>query len=114
MATLTNMVHLIICIYIYIYMCVYVCANKLTIIDSKNGSSPGWHQAINCTYAGIASLGTNFSKTLIEIYTFSFKKMHLKMASAKWRLFRLDFNELIPVCMSICMVSGNLFGYCYF
>ena len=30
-------------------------------------------------------LGTNFSEIVIEIYTFSFKKMHVKMSSGKWR-----------------------------
>ena len=39
-------------------------------------------------------LGTIFSEILIEIPTFSFKKMHLKMSSAKWRLFCLGFNVL--------------------
>ena len=33
----------------------------------------------------IGPFGTNFSETLIEIYRFSFKKMQLKMSSAKWR-----------------------------
>ena len=36
----------------------------------------GRRQAIIWTNAGI--LGTNFSKILSEIYTFSFKTMHLK------------------------------------
>ena len=31
------------------------------------------------------SLQTNISEILIEIQTFSFKKMHLKMSSGKWR-----------------------------
>ena len=31
----------------------------------------------------IGHLGTNFSEILIEIKTFSFKKIHLKMSSAK-------------------------------
>ena len=39
-------------------------------------------------YAGIIGpLGTNFSEILIEILTFSFNKMRLKMSSAKWRPF---------------------------
>ena len=42
----------------------------------------------------IGPLGINFSEILIEIKTFSFEKMHLKMPSAKWRLFRLGLNEL--------------------
>ena len=47
---------------------------------------PGQRQAIIETNAGIlliGSLGTNFSEIFIEIYTFSFKKMHLKMLYGK-------------------------------
>ena len=54
------------------------------------------HQAIICANAGILLIGapgTNFSETLIEVPTFSFKKMHLKM-SGKWRAFSLGFNML--------------------
>ena len=42
-------------------------------------------------------LGINFSEILIEIQTFSFEKMHLKMSSAKWRPFCLTLNVLIQV-----------------
>ena len=34
------------------------------------------------------------SEILIEIYTFPFKKTHLKISSAKWRPFCLGLNEL--------------------
>ena len=54
-------------------------------------------QAIICTNAGIlliGPLGTNFSEILIEIQTFSFTKMHLKMSSAIWRPFCLGLNVL--------------------
>ena len=34
------------------------------------------------------------NKLSIEIHTFSFKKMHLKMLSAKWRQFCLGLNML--------------------
>ena len=74
-----------------------MCVFKLTIIGSDNGLTPGRRQAIIWTNAEIlliGPLGTNFSEILIEIYTFSFKKMHLKMSSAKWRLFGLGLNEL--------------------
>ena len=57
------------------------CVSKLTIIGSDNGLSPGPRQAIIWTNAGILLIGpleTNFSEILIEIYTFSFKKIHLK------------------------------------
>ena len=60
------------------------CVSKLTITGLDNGLSPGRRQAIIWTNVGILliwPLGTNFSEILIEIYTFSFKKIHLKMLS---------------------------------
>ena len=68
----------------------HICVSKLTIIASDNGLSPGRRQAIIWTNAGIlliGPLGTNFSEVLIKIHNYSFKKMHLKMSSAKWRPF---------------------------
>ena len=65
-----------------------ICVGNLTIIGSDNGLSPGRRQAIIWANAGIlliGPLGTNFSQILIEIYKFSFKKMHLKVSSAKWQ-----------------------------
>ena len=62
----------------------HICVSKLTIIGSDNGLSPGRRQAIIWTNAGILLIGpsgANFSEILIEIDTFSFKKMHLKMMS---------------------------------
>ena len=75
----------------------HICVSKLTIIGPDNGLSPGRRQAIIWTNAGIlliGPLGTNFSENLIGIQTFSFKKMPLKMASAKWRPFCLGLNVL--------------------
>ena len=75
----------------------HICVSKLTIIGSDNGLSPGRRQAIIWNNGGILSiglLGTNFSEILVEILTFSFKKMRLNMSSAKWRLLRLGLNEL--------------------
>ena len=75
----------------------HICVSKLTIICSDNGLSPGQHQAITWTNVGIlliGPLGTNFSEMLIEIRTFSFKKIHLKMSSGKWRPFCLGLNVL--------------------
>ena len=66
----------------------------LTIIGSDNGLSPGRRQAIIWTNAGImflGSLGTN----LIEIHTFLFKKMHLKMSSGKRRPSCFGPNVLV-------------------
>ena len=76
----------------------HICVSKLTIIGSDNDLSPGLRQAIIWTNAGlllIGPLGTNFSEILIEIIALSFKKMHLKMSSAKWRPFCLGLNVLI-------------------
>ena len=75
----------------------HIRVGKLTIIVSDNGLSPGRRQAIIWTNVGILLirlLGTNFSEILIGIETFSFKKMYLKMSSAKWRPFCLGLNVL--------------------
>ena len=84
----------------------HICVSKLTITGSDNGLSPGRRQAIIWTNAGIlliGPLGTNFSELLIEIQTFSFKKKHLKVSSAKWRLFSLGLNELIAFIQPIAI-----------
>ena len=64
----------------------HICVNNLTTIGPVNGLLPGRRQAITWTNAGvllIVPLETNFSEILIEISTFSFKKMRLKVSSAK-------------------------------
>ena len=73
---------------------------KLTIIGANNGLSPRRRQAIIWTNDGLlltGTLRTNFSEILNETHklTFSFKTMHLKMASAKWRPFSLGINVLM-------------------
>ena len=81
----------------------HIFVSKLTIIGSDNGLSPGRRQAIIWTNAGIlliGPLGTNFNEILIEIHIISFKKMHLKMSSAKWRPFCLGLNVFIPMSTS--------------
>ena len=68
----------------------HICVGYLTIIGSDNGLSPGRHQAIIWINAGILliePLGLNFSEILIEIKTFSFKEMRLKVSSAKRQPF---------------------------
>ena len=75
----------------------HICISKLTTIGSDNGLSPGRRQAIIWTNAGILlikPLGINFNETSIEIHTFSFKKIHLKLSSGKWRPFCLSLNVL--------------------
>ena len=56
----------------------HICVGNLTINGSDNGLSPGRRQAIIWTNAEIliiGPLGTNFGEILIEILTFSFKKI---------------------------------------
>ena len=75
----------------------HICVNKLTIIGSDNGLSPGRRQAIIWTNAEILLIGplrTNFSEILIDIHIFSSTKMHFKMSTTKWRPFCLGFNVL--------------------
>ena len=71
----------------------HICVNKLPIIGPDNGR----RQATIWTNAGILlirNVRTNSSGLLSEIPTFSFKKMHLKMSSAKWQQFCLRPNVL--------------------
>ena len=75
----------------------HICVSKIIIVGSDNGLSPGRCQDIMWTNAGIlliGPLGINFSEILIEINTFLFKRMHLKMSSAKWRLLHLSLKDL--------------------
>ena len=93
----------------------HICVDKLSIIGSDNGLSPGRRQAIIWTNAGIlliGPLGTNFSEILIEIYTFSFKKMRLKGSSAKWRPFCLGLNvltKIVPTHLPCCQCIDHIF-----
>ena len=76
----------------------HICVSDLTSIGSDNGLSPGRRQAIIRTNAAILlirPLGTNFSEFLVKIVIFSFKKMRLKVSSAKRRPFCLGLNELL-------------------
>ena len=76
----------------------HICVGKLIIIGSDNGLSPDRHQAIIWTNTGLLSIGplrTYFSEILIGIQTFSFKKMRLKVSSAKWRPSCLGLNVLM-------------------
>ena len=59
----------------------HICVSKLTIISS-----------VGILFIG--PLGITFSEILIGIQTFSFKKMHLQMSSAKFRPSFLGLNVL--------------------
>ena len=76
----------------------HICVSEHANIGSDNGLSPYRRQAIIWTNAGILLIepvGTNFNEILIEIHTFSFKRMHFKVSSGKWRPFCLGLNVLI-------------------
>ena len=76
----------------------HICVGNLTIIGLDKGLSPGWRQVIIWTNDGILliwPLGTKFSEIQIGIQTISYKKMHLNMASVKWRPFCFGLNVLI-------------------
>ena len=83
----------------------HICVSKLTIIGSDNGLSPPNHYLNEWWNIVIGPLGTNFSEILSEINTFSFKKMHLKTSSVKWRPFCLGFNVL----RSVLVDSSDIF-----
>ena len=85
-----------------------ICVGKLTIIGSDNGFSPGRWQVIIYTNAGTNNC--NLSEILSEIDTFSFKKMHLKMSSAKWWQFCLSLNESSLPCLDIQHNDKNRCG----
>ena len=64
---------------------IYAWVNN-SIIGSGNGLTPVRCQATtrsNADLSSIGLLGTNFSDVWIKIEEFSFKKIHLKMLSAK-------------------------------
>ena len=90
----------------------HICVGKLIIIGSDNGLSPDRRQTIIWTNAGLLLIGpleTNFSEILTEILTFSSKKMHLKVSSAKRRPFCLGLNVLTDVA-TIHRVSTVIYG----
>ena len=78
----------------------HICVSKLTIIDSNNGLLPDRRQVIIWTNAGLLLIGpsgTNFSEISIKIYTFSFKKMRLKVSFAKRQPSCLGLNVLTKI-----------------
>ena len=84
----------------------------LAIIGWDNGLSPGRHQAIFSTNDGILLIGllrTNFSEILIEIHTFSCKKMHLKILSAKWAAIFHGLNMLTQIYIQNDVMAASLY-----
>ena len=88
----------------------HICINKITIIGSDNGLSPGRRQAIIWINAGILLIrtwGTNFSEIISKIHAFSFKKMHFKILSAKWQQFCFGLNEFKKLLGQKCCYSSS-------
>ena len=88
----------------------HICVSDLTSISSDNSLSPGRRQAIIRTNAGILlirPLETNLSEILIKIWIFSFKKMGLKVSSAKWRPFCIGLNVLTKWSMWELILATN-------
>ena len=57
------------------------------------------------------TLGTSFNEISIEIHTYSFKKMLLKMSSAKWRPFCFGLNASK---WGVVMVTEPIASVCSF
>ena len=92
----------------------HICVTDLTSIGSDNGLSPGRRQAIIRTNAGILlirPLGTNFSEILVEVLIFLFKKMRLKVSSAKRRPFCLGLNELMCYPCTCLWLSHHIHNF---
>ena len=92
----------------------HICVGKTTIIGSDNGLSPDRCQAIIWTNAGIlliGLLGTYFGEIFIEIHTFSFTKMHLKMSSGKRWPFCLSLNVLTLLVLNSFQETLKIFTF---
>ena len=66
---------------------IYASVNRVSI-GSGNVLSPFGSKPLPKPNGGLLSIrlmGTNFNESRIGILSFSFKKMHLKLSSAKWR-----------------------------
>ena len=86
----------------------------LVIIGSCNGLVPFQHQTITWIIAdlSIEPLGTNFNEFWIKLHTFSSRKMHLKMSSAKCRPFYSGFIALnIQEYLIGCVQLGRKYGW---
>ena len=96
----------------------HICVSKLTIIGSDNGLLPGQHQAIIWRDAGILltePLRTSCIEIVIEIYTFSFKKMHWKCCLEKGGHFisaSMCYQLFRWWCWYIQEELGQYYGCC--
>ena len=72
------------CACVLAQLIIFEIKNILMNFGSDNGFKPVWRQAITRTNA---ALRTNFSEICIKIQPFNYKKMNLKMSSAKCQPF---------------------------
>ena len=72
----------------------------MTKVGGANSSVPNLIDGI----LSIGPLGTNVNEISIGVQTFSVKKMHFKMSSAKWRPFCLGLKNVLKhqASTSIC------------
>ena len=93
----------------------HICVSDLNIIGSDNGLSPDRRQAIIWINARILLCGPrwiNFIEISIEIHILSLKKMHLKMASGKWRPFCLGLSVLMAWQQMAAWTEEDLAHWC--
>ena len=75
----------------------HICVSKLSIIgDNGMSPDPPSHYLNQCWNIVKCNLKSTVQK-LIEIHTFSFKNIHLKISSGKWRPFWLGLNVLTEI-----------------
>ena len=86
----------------------YICVSKFFIIDSNIV----WTSA---EILLIGPLGTNFSEILIEIHILLFKKMHLRVSSAKYCTLCLGHNMLLDsaVYKKTPQIAANNHNYLF-
>ena len=89
-------------------------------IDSGNGLTAMWRQAIpwsNAVLLSFGLVGTNFSEIWIKMQSFSIKKIHLKMLYTKHQSFcghmayrsRSTLDQIMPHCL---MVPSRYLNQC--
>ena len=92
----------------------HICVNRLTIIGSGNGLSPGRRQVIiwtNDFTLVIRPLRTNFCAILIAI--FILMKIRFKTPSGKWRPFFLSLNVLNMSQSTSPCIGKQHYAYIY-
>ena len=85
------------------------CHWKSKLIEAERRIYAPSHIWTNARILLIGLLGTNLREISIAIHMFSFKKMHLKISSAKWRPFCLGLSVLFKFKFKFKIVYCFLF-----